>query len=310
MLLALFAGIVLSALFSGLETGIYTTSRLRLFLDEQAGVTAAGRARRLLRDMPSLLTVLLVSNNLANWLASFSAQALLIAAGVGAAEAVGTVVVSLLLFVFSESVPKSAFRQARERLLYPSLPILLVVRTVLGPLVAPITWFAGRLAARVADRTGSARGRESVFDAGVSEGFLTPFQERVARGILAMRTRTAGSAAVPLGGFPSVRLDSADVLMPAETREHRLLVLDRLGQRVLGWVPLASLWKDGGFRPPQRAELRPVIRVGADTALDVVYVQLDKGGVPFAVLPDGRVLDGDRLRRAVMGTLSEGPAAA
>ena len=45
----------------------------------------------------------------------------------------------------------------------------------------------------------------------------------------------------------------------------------------------------------------PVATTEATTGLDRVYVRLDHSRAPFAVLADGRVLDADRLRQAVMG---------
>ena len=300
--------VVLSALFSGLETGIYTTSRLRLFLDAQDGVRAAKNARELLADMPGLLSVLLVANNVANWGASFSAQAILIAAGVQNSELVGTLAVTVVLFLCSESVPKSAFRRGRERLLYPCMPLLAASDWLLSRLVAPISWFAEQLTRVVQQRLG-----------GASEGFLTGFQNRVARGVLAMRSRTAGDEALPLERFPTVCLAGDEggswppevpdtqrrgaVRLPTGSREHRCLVLDPRGQRVLGWTPLAVLWQPEGFRSPRRNELQPVVRVEAATGLDLAYVDLDRRQAPFAVLPDRRILDANLLRQAVMGRL-------
>ena len=315
--------VVLSALFSGLETGIYTTSRLRLFLDAQDGVRAAKKARELLADIPGLLSVLLVANNVANWGASFSAQAILIAAGVQNSELVGTLAVTVVLFLCSESVPKSAFRRGRERLLYPCMPLLAASDWLLSRLVAPISWFAEQLTRVVQQRLGgAARGggrRQAVLDAGASEGFLTGFQNRVARGVLAMRSRTAGDEALPLERFPTVCLAGDEggswppevpdtqrrgaVRLPTGSREHRCLVLDPRGQRVLGWTPLAVLWQPEGFRSPRRNELQPVVRVEAATGLDLAYVDLDRRQAPFAVLPDRRILDANLLRQAVMGRL-------
>jgi hypothetical protein len=158
-----------------------------------------------------------------------------------------------------------------------------------------------------------------VIDAGASEGFLTGFQNRVARGVLAMRSRTAGDEALPWERFPTVCLGggpggslppaAADtrlhgaVRLPTGSREHRCLVLDPAGERVLGWTALSVLWQPEGFRAPRRNELQPVVRVDASTGLDRAYVDLDSKRAPFAVLPDRRVLDANLLRQAVMGRL-------
>ncbi len=321
MTIALFVlTVILSALFSGLETGIYTTSRLRLFLDANAGIEAARKARILLADMPSLLSVLLVSNNVANWGASFSAQAILVSAEVPHSEVVGTLGVSVVLFLCSESVPKSAFRRGREMLLYPTMPALWGTHRLLSKVLAPISWFAVQLTRVVERRVTGAHAphkgrREAVLDTGAAEGFLTGFQKRVATGVLAMRERTVGQHARDLQCFPTARLggdgggmastggDGSMLSLPADIREHRVLVLDTDGRQVLGWMPLAALWQPDGFRAPRRSELRPVARVEASTSLDRAYVHIDRMAAPFAVLPDLRILDANVLRQEVMGTL-------
>lgn len=317
LLLLFLLAVVLSATFSGLETGIYTTSRLRLFLDEQAGVRAARRARGLLADMPSLLTILLVANNMANQAATTLAQLALVAWDVPSREVVGTVLVTTVLFLLAESVPKAAFHRHREGLLYPVLPLLLVARALLYHVTLPISWCASLLQRAVRARSGGGRGGpgrgeagQAVLRAGAAEGFLTPFQERVARGVLSMRSRTAGEEAVPLAARATCRLGRPGVELPPGSRDHRVLVLDEAGRVPLGWVPLARLWTPGGFRAARRDELQPVVRVEGAAGLDRVYVHLDRSGAPFAVVEAAgelRVLDATGLRQRVMGA---GPAGA
>ncbi len=316
MTLALFAlAVVLSAAFSGLETGIYTTSRLRLFLDARAGVRSAARAQSLLADMPELLTILLVANNMANQAATLLAQQLLDDWNVQARALVGTLGVSAILFVFAESVPKSAFRRRREKLLYPALPVLLVARAVLRHVTRPVVWCARLLETSVRRRFqgGSAppSGASSVLRTGVAEGFLTPFQQRVAHGVLEMRQGLAGDAALDLAHFPVARLGQTGVDLPEGCRDHRALVLAEDGRSVKGWVALAALTSGAGMGAPDPASLGKVTVVEPTMTLDRVYIHLDRSGAPFAVLrrPDGlAVLDVNSLRQRIMGTL--GPHAA
>jgi len=140
-----------------------------------------------------------------------------------------------------------------------------------------------------------------VLRGGVAEGFLSGFQSRVADGVLAMRTRTAGDEARPLAAFATAQLGRAGVDLPVGTRDHRVLVLEGEEGRVLGWMPLAQLWSQDGFRSPRRAEVQPVARVEAREGLDRVYVDLDRTRAAFAILPDRRVVDANLLRQAVMG---------
>jgi len=308
--------VLLVAAFAGLELGVYTTSRLRIVLDAAAGLPAARRAQALLADMPRLLAVLLVGTNLADWAASFLAQRMLLRWGVDEAALAGTLLVTAVLFVFGEAVPKSLFRRRQHALLYPMMPFLQTSLLLLGWLARPLAALAAALArSRLPRRRAPAPAgeREALLATGAAEGFLTPFQERVASGVLSMRNRTAGDEARPVAEHPTARLGVPGVVLPAGCRVHRVLVLDEAGRRVAGWVPLAALWTAGGFRAPTRRDLQPVARVEPGTSLDRVYAALDRSGAPFAALAEEgplRVLDSNRLRQRVMGTFTEARGAA
>lgn len=313
--LLLVAGLLAAAACSGLEVGLYATSRLRVALDAAAGNRAALAVQRSLAELPVVLTVLLVANNLAQWLVSLQTQVLLERWGWERSGLIGTVLVTGVLFVFSESVPKSAFHRWKHELLYPSAPALTGLRLVLGwsmlPLARMSEWLAAQLTARGAARgrgpSGRPSEREALLSTGAAEGLMSPFQQRVARGVLALRGRTAADEARPVSEMPTARLGQPGVSLPAGTREHRVLVLDESGERVVGWVPLAALWTATGFRPAARRDLRAVARVEPGAGLDRVYVALDRSDAPFATLVAGdrpTVIDVDRLRLRVMGMFS------
>ncbi len=317
--------IIASALCSGLETGLYCTSRLRIVLDAAAGNPEARRLQSLLRELPLLLTVLLVGNNLATWAASYLMQSALERHGLQGAGVMGAVAVTVVLFVLGESVPKNLFQARQHVVLYPMTPLLVGLRFALGWLVWPLAVFARllsrrvtrprnapapvRLAGKPADLAptlaeSGAADRESLLAAGAAEGLLTVFQQRVARGVLSMRTLTAAHEARSVSEHPLARLGRPGVELPPGCREHRVLVLEADGSRVAGWVPLAALATGAGFREPLRAELRPIARLAPETSLDHVYLTLDRTGTPFAAVGDSvplRVVDGRRLRQRVMG---------
>ena len=171
--LGLLLAVVLSAGFSGLETGLYATSRLRIVLDAAAGDAAARRLQRMLVDLPRLLTVLLLANNICNWAASLLAQVVLEQAGVAQTALVGTVLVTGVLFVFGESAPKSAFRRGQHRWLYPASRLLAGAWCLLSVPALPVarlaSWLGGRVQrrARAEPPARRDRRRDTELDLGV-----------------------------------------------------------------------------------------------------------------------------------------------
>jgi CBS domain containing-hemolysin-like protein len=113
-------GLFLSAFFSGAETGLYRINRLRLHLGVKHESPDALRLSGVLDDEHGALTVTLVGTNLANYVTT-SAVAYLFAVagrfGETKAEMATVALVTPILFVFGEVVPKNLFRLHADALL-------------------------------------------------------------------------------------------------------------------------------------------------------------------------------------------------
>jgi len=150
-LLAL-AGLAGSATWSGLETGLYALNRVRLSVRRAEGDRAAERLAREVDNPERLLTTLLIANNVSNYLGSLGLAAVLQAAGLGDVGIIvlQAVVLTPMLLVFGESLPKDVFRVVADRVMYPFARVIFGVRmlaTVTGvlPLVLGFTKLAGRV---------------------------------------------------------------------------------------------------------------------------------------------------------------------
>lgn len=103
-----------SALFSGAETGLYCASRVRLHLSVQRNEPRASRVSGLLEDQQAALNLTLVGTNVSNYLATV-AVAYMFAELIGVSDAQTELYTVALLtpvvFVFGELVPKSLFQR-------------------------------------------------------------------------------------------------------------------------------------------------------------------------------------------------------
>ena len=107
-------GLVLSGLFSGIETGIYTLNRVRLAVRVARADGAALRLQRELDRPGRTLSTILIGTNASSYLASFGLAEML-RHGLGiegdwALIAVEAVLLTPLLFIFAETLPKALFR--------------------------------------------------------------------------------------------------------------------------------------------------------------------------------------------------------
>ena len=140
--------LVLSAFFSGSETALTAASRPVMHQLERSGNRRAGIVNRLFDHKERLIGAILLGNNLVNILASALATSLLIVAFGDAGVAYATIVMTLMILVFSEILPKTyAIRNASQAALAVA-PVVKVVVWFLTPVTATIN-FAARGILRV-----------------------------------------------------------------------------------------------------------------------------------------------------------------
>ena len=137
----IFGLLALSAVFSAAETSMTGASRARMHQLERDGDGAARRVNRLLSDQETMIGSVLLGNNLINILASALATEVLTKTIPGAlGVAVATGVMTVLVLVFAEVLPKTlAILRSDDVARFLSGPATVVVR-VAGPIINAIQW--------------------------------------------------------------------------------------------------------------------------------------------------------------------------
>lgn len=285
-------GMVLSAFFSGNETGLYRVSRTRLVLDGLSGSIAARGIVWLLNHPAIFVATMLVGNNVANYLVSLGIVMMVatLAPGAETAEILGPVLMTPFVFVFGELLPKYLFFQAPYRLLKRTRPFL-IVATVL---FSPISMLLGLLANALRLITGETplqlrlainRGElDQMFRAGHEAGILAAGQRVIAQNLFEVGSQAAVSFGVPPDRLAIVDdpIDLATARHQARRRNHPIILVRR-GGRIVGFVRYADL----SVRDP-KLTLKPVIRGRADDRHLRVLLRLYDAGSDVAVLFDER----------------------
>lgn len=244
---------LLSAFCSGVETGLYRVPRVRLVLDTVDGSRVA-RGLLWLTNHPGLfVSTLLVGNTVANYAVPVGIAWFVIEL-FGYDDPRINIAVSILitpiLFIFCELLPKSLFHQIPNRLL----------RTAGWPLFAltvlalPLTWalyFLSRWLQRVLGeeplkiRPALAR-RElrQVLEEGEQAGLLESVQRDLVQNMFAYGSDPISRYCMPLRGLRTVQLD-----LPIEEAKHVLLksnqqilpVLHSREKRLVGYYEATDL---------------------------------------------------------------------
>jgi len=146
-ILIVFLMLVLSAFFSGTEISFNAANKLRLKQSAESNVTFAKLAYKTSEHFTTALCAILIGNNLANIAASTCCTALFIDLFYrlfktngfdGIATTVATVVMTIIVLIFGEIIPKVLCKQhADKTVLFVALPIR-IITILLFPLVAVV----------------------------------------------------------------------------------------------------------------------------------------------------------------------------
>jgi putative hemolysin len=207
--LALFiVGLRLSAFFSGVETGFYRASYLRLSIDAQAGDPIARQILTLRRNPTAFVVTALVGNNIADYVLTAAVGIAAIEAGLGnrmAAEVVSTIVIAPVVFTFGELIPKHLYYRAPLQLLRSSARWFLLFHRLFLPISFPLvllTRLTQRLGQPEAQRPAEVLGRArlvQVLTQGHQEGLLTDVQGRLIEGLMQVAAQPVIQSVTPPG---------------------------------------------------------------------------------------------------------------
>ncbi len=293
-------GIGGSALCSGLEIGFYALNRIRLRLRVAQGDRQAIRTGRELEQPDRLLTTLLIWNNIFQYIGSLGLTTILLAVGFaeGWVIVLQALVLTPMLLIFAESLPKELFRVRADDLPYRLMLPVQMLRRIAWPVLVIVLWFA-RLVARAAGagprEVGERRRIASLLKEGVLHGAISPLQASLIDDAMDLARTPVGDLGVPMARTACVQDDADEPKLVAAARKA-------------GTDPVVILHKDGRVRAlmdpldiglgrtDQTQPLRLDTGLGARDAL----AEMTGQGVRAAVLTrNGRDVGVITTRRAV-----------
>ncbi len=138
-LLAIFILLLLSAFFSGSETALTAASRARLHGWEKDGNKKAALVNRIRETKDRMIGALLLGNNLVNILASALATSVLIKLFGETGVVYATLVMTMLVLIFAEVLPKTFALHNADKMSVFIAPIINVVILIFSPITQIVT---------------------------------------------------------------------------------------------------------------------------------------------------------------------------
>jgi len=125
----------LSAFFSGSETALMSLNRYQMRHKVRAGHRGARLAETLLKRPDRLIGLILLGNNLTNFSAAALVAIIAFKLGGPPAVALGTLILALVVLIFSEAAPKTLAALHPERIAYPAALIYYPLLKITYPIV-------------------------------------------------------------------------------------------------------------------------------------------------------------------------------
>jgi CBS domain containing-hemolysin-like protein len=285
---------ILAIVFAAAEMALARVSDVRLRTMAEAGDRRARRLVALLEGLPRvinaiLLAVLLVQIGAAT-ITGLLAERWFSNVGI----VIATVVLTIVLFVYTEAIPKTyAFRHPTRVALALTYPVVLL-EFVLRPIVGGLVWFADlhapgkgvSLAPTITERELLSLAADAE-----QEGEITPIDRHLIERAFRLGDRTAEEVMVPRTDIVAVPAgESVDeaVTLAVRAGHRRLIVYEGDLDQITGVVYLRDLVRATGAAPPQtvQALTRPTLVVSEWKRVVELLRDMQAQGTHLAVVVD------------------------
>ena len=221
--LALILCIILSAFFSATETAFSAANRVRLKTIEGPRKERAQLALELLEKYDSLLTTVLIGNNLVNIGGAAVATVLFTTrlmpgSSQGAAATVASIVMTVVVLFLGEVGPKTLAKQQPEKYAMAVAPVIRVLMILLKPLDMLFSWYRRLLAKLVKPVEEESQIEEelmTMLDEAQTEGDIEEDEGKLIRSAIEFNDQNAADIMTPRVDVTAIE----DTATPEEAAE-------------------------------------------------------------------------------------------
>lgn len=285
--------ILLSAFFSGAETGIMTANRYRLRHQARMGHKSAQRVLRLLAQPDRLIGIILIGNTIANIAAAALAALVGLQQGGNSGLALGVVLLTFVILIFGEVGPKTFAARHPERVAHVAAFLL----SALMPLMRPLVWTVNITANTLFRLDSIARGEQRLnsdeLRALVQDVFIPRQHRSMLLGVLELDNITVDDIMVPRGEVQGLDIEEdidTIVRQLRRTQHTRLPVFRGELNNCVGILHVRNSTRFLGKPDLTKSELLQYVRepyfVPEGTTLPTQLVQFQKLKRRFALVVD------------------------
>lgn len=216
--IAIIVLVIMSGYFSATETAFTSLNRIKIKNMAQDGDKRAERVLKLSDRYDSLLSTILIGNNIVNILMTAVATVLFIDLYGSKGATISTIVIAVVVLIFGEISPKSLAKESPENFSMFSAPIIRVFIVILTPLNVIFTGWK-KLLDKIF-KTGGSRGMTedeliTIVEEATAEGDIEEDQSELIQNAIEFNELEAGEVMTP-----RVNIKAIDIEMTKEEAQE------------------------------------------------------------------------------------------
>lgn len=297
LLAGVFVGLLLTAYFSGSETGVYCLNPIRVMVEAERDVPGARRLAHIIRRQDETVIGTLIGANVADYIVTVCVAALVLRAADSPhqAELYTTAIVTPLVLVFGNVLPKDYARRYSQQVMRWTAPPLLALNRVLR--WSGVIWLVRHGTSALMQRLDPDRVRDSehvftrarmlsMLREGAVGGGLSLYQQDLIDRIMSLSKVTIGTVMIPHERAATISIDMPreDFLRIARMAHFaRYPVWDGHPRRVVGAVAVIDMITDPG-QQPIRSHVRQAVHLPESLSVTGALLRLQESRQPMAVV--------------------------
>lgn len=237
---------IFSALFSSTETAYSSVNKLRLKNYESQGNKKAAKALKLANRFDEVLTAVLIGNNIVN-IATSSVSTLIFINFIGSkGPAISTVVITILVLIFCEVLPKSYAKKNAEKLALAFAVPLSALVTLFKPFVLALNKLSSAIATGDEAPTVTEDELKYMIDEIEKEGVIEEQESELVKSALEFDEITVNEILIPrtkiVGVEAGTTIDEISEIFSSELYS-RLPVYEKSLDNIVGIITNKSFFK-------------------------------------------------------------------
>ncbi|MFO7899894.1 MAG: CNNM domain-containing protein, partial [Planctomycetota bacterium] len=283
--------VLVEGFFSGSEIGFYSVNRLRLRSRLEADWRGARVLQRLLDRPDETIMTTLIGTNIMVYAASALATELL---GTSShPELYVTAIMTPIIFVFGEMIPKDLFRRHADALMYRLAGPVDALRAIVWPAIVVLRWLAALLTGRLRrERRTLLLTRTALTEwiaEGHREGQLSEYQQALSVNVMGLLRKSVAAAMVPIDEVEAIPAGQrgAQLRQALRNAEHsRVPVYDGSRERVVGILHGLDYVRAAAEDPTAAELAHEPVRVLETDRVQVALVRLQRQRELMALVSD------------------------